>query len=152
MRFRSFSLSVLLVLSGCMFSNISTAEKFREMVDGVNEEARWSRLDLAAQRVHPTYRPTWAQKRSDWGDQVQIADSEVINLKIHDEDDTAESTVVVRWYRYDTMTLQTTTIEQSWDRVDGRFALSNEEIVRGDESLLAGRDEADADADGPDAG
>lgn len=134
---------VILFLPACLFSNLSTAEKFREMVDGVNEEARWSRLDLAIQRVHPEYRAEWRVARSDWGQDIQIADSEVTSLQIQDDDETAKSTVVVRWYRYDTMTLRTSTVEQSWERLGGHFALAEEEIVQGDEEIFFIPEEAE---------
>lgn len=142
----SLLLAVLAAAPACIFSNMGTAEKFREMVDGVNEEARWSRLDLAMQRVHPTYRSAWRVARTDWGSQIQIADSEVTNLRIEESEEKAQSTVVVRWYRYDTMTLHTSTVQQTWERVGGTFALKEEEVVQGNEEIFFVPEEPETEA------
>ncbi len=123
--------------SGCLLANVSTAEKLREAVEGTNSQARWGRLDLAAQRVHPLYREAWAEVRKEWGEELQIAGSEVASLQLDADQDGATSQVEVEWYRFDTMTLRHSTIEQRWERVEGSFALLSEEIVDGDEGLLA---------------
>ena len=138
---------VVLVLGagGCLLSNVSTAEKLREAVEGANSEARWGRLDLASQRVHPSYRAAWASARRDWQDEVQIADSEVTSLRLDDDQTGAVSMIVVEWYRYDTMTLRESTIRQTWDRVGGTFALLSEEVVDGDEELFAEPEEPEED-------
>ena len=133
-------------LGGCLLANVSTAEKLREAVEGANSEARWGRLDLASQRVHPSYREAWASARRDWQEDVQIADSEVTSLRLDDEQDGAVSMVVVEWFRYDTMTLRKSTVRQTWDRVGGTFALKSEEVVDGDEELFA-EPEIDEEAD-----
>lgn len=140
------SLLLLVALPACMLQNISTGQKFREMVDGVNEEARWNRLDLASTRVHPSYRAAYRMSHREWGDDIQIADSEVTDLQIQDDQDTAQSVVTVSWYRYDTMTLHATRLQQSWERMDGRFLLAGEEVVDGEASLLADPPEAEEDA------
>jgi hypothetical protein len=123
--------------SGCLFQNIGTAERLRDAVDGVNDSARWSRLDLAVQRVHPAYRTEYMKARHRWGRSIQIADSEVLNMRIAEGDDEAVSVVAVSWYSYDTMTLHQSVIRQEWKRLSGEYALHAEIVVDGDDYLLA---------------
>jgi hypothetical protein len=127
---------VLVFLSGCVFQNASLAQKLRDAVEGINEQARWSRFDLAVENVTPTYRPEYAALRHKWGRSIQIADTEVVQMRLADDRGGAVSVVVVQWYSYDTMTLRQTTIRQQWDRSGDRFALASERVVAGDETLL----------------
>jgi hypothetical protein len=127
---------LLLFLSSCVFQNAGLSERLRDAVEGINDQARWSRFDLAVENVAPTYRPEYAALRHKWGRSIQIADTEVVQMRLSQERDGAVSLVIVQWYSYDTMTLRQTTIRQKWDRAGDRFALASEEIVAGDETLL----------------
>jgi len=123
-------------LAGCMFQNVSTGERLRDAVTGINDEMRWSRMDLAIQRVHPTFKEEYAQTHYRWGEIIQIADMDLLNVQLEEDGDAAMSIVAVSWYRYDTMTLHRTVIRQQWVLVGGAFALEAERVLNGEERLL----------------
>src|SRR5688500_1983118 len=92
-------LSLALASSGCLVQHMQPAERLRESVIALNDEARWTRMDLAAERVSPEYRERWTKNHHDWGRGIQIGDMELVDLKI-DEQDNATSIVSISWYRY----------------------------------------------------
>jgi hypothetical protein len=125
------------VLGGCFLMNVQADERLRESVYGLNEEARWGRIDLALERVSPAYQGKFARRRALWGRRIQIADSDMTHLKLDDDKDKATSLVAVSWYDYATMTVHQTLVQQHWKRVDIRYMLTDERVLDGDPALLA---------------
>lgn len=123
-------------LPGCLLQNISASESLRDSVVGLNDELRWQRMDLAVDRVAPGFRSQFLQSHQRWGRDVQVADTELLRVRIDDESGNATSLVAVRWYSMRTMTLHQTTMEQSWERAGRHFVLTDESIVEGDERIL----------------
>lgn len=128
---------VTLVLCGCMFQNIAPTERLGDAVNGINDETRWGRVDLAAQRVDPRFRSRFSASHARWGRQIQIADSEVTQMTLAEDGDTAISVVAVSWYQLDGMDLRVSVLEQKWKRSGNAFVLSRERVVDGDQELLA---------------
>src|SRR6478672_3886228 len=97
---RLVCLSIALAsLSGCILQNLGTEERLRDAVVGYNDECRWGRIDLAAQRVMPAYRDRFRLSHHNWGRDYQIADSEIVHVETSgEEQEDAISTVIVRWY------------------------------------------------------
>jgi hypothetical protein len=122
--------------SGCVFQNISSGELLRDSVVGLNDAARWARLDLAAERVSPEFRARFVGSRRGWGRRLQIADVEMLDLRLHDDGDHATSEVEVSWYALTTMTLHSTVLRQQWEKEGMGFVLTGEEILGGDRALL----------------
>ncbi|MCA9581849.1 MAG: hypothetical protein KC416_08640 [Myxococcales bacterium] len=126
--------------SGCMFQSLTPAAQLRDAVQDLNESARWSRLDLAQQRVARTYTARFMHSRSEWGKRVQIADLDVKALK-YDEDD-CESLVSISWYNQADMTLRNSVLKQTWEKDGTKFALVSESVVEGDKTILVASAEA----------
>lgn len=136
-----------------MLQNTSKPERLRDAVQGMSEESRWGRIDLARQRVLPQYRADFEAARAHWGKKVQIADVEVVAMKLNDGDakdilreqgtseeeleklPDATSSVQYAWYGQD-MVLRTTVIAQRWQHSMGNFYLLDEEVVDGERMLL----------------
>ncbi len=148
-------LGATLLFTGCMLQNTSKPERLRDAVQGLNEESRWGRVDLARQRVTPKYRATFEVARSKWGKDIKIADVEVVAMKIHESDSEeqalreqglseeeiealpdATSRVQYAWYDQRDMVLRTTLVEQTWNHGMGNFYLVEERVVDGEASLL----------------
>ncbi len=152
---RTVSLLLAVALSGCMLGNLSQSEKLREAVNGYNEEVRWTRLDLAVQRVAPAHRATFRLHHMGWGRDIQLADVEVMGMNVAGEDvEQATSTVAYRWYDHRDMLMAETLVLQTWERTRGNFYLTSEEHLEGDPGLLRDppeepEDDADAAADAP---
>lgn len=134
---RAFLVLVPLLFSACMFTGVSAEERLRDAVVGINDEMRWNRIDLAAQRVAPPYRGHYRLSHHSWHRDFQIADTEIIHVEVGEERATATSMVTVRWYDQRTMLLAETTLRQKWTKVVGGYVLINEEVASGNERLLA---------------
>lgn len=144
MRRIACSLSLVL-LGGCLMQNIAPSERLRDAVVGLNDEARWSRMDLATMRVAPAFRSAWARSHRDWGRNVQIGDVELLDVRIDDATGDAVSLVAVSWYSYDTMTLQRTVLRQEWESAGREYVLANEVVIEGSAALLAAEPEPERD-------
>ncbi|MGF1469262.1 MAG: hypothetical protein ACFCGT_24330 [Sandaracinaceae bacterium] len=125
----------LLALPGCVLANMSRTQNLQDQVHGLNDEAHWSRLDLAVQRVAPPYRPVFALRRAAWGRGITVAASEVSGIRMEGEEG-ATSTVDYQWYDDRTMLVYETTVEQHWQAEGVSFLLASEEVVRGNADLL----------------
>jgi hypothetical protein len=142
-RLRSWQKAALFVLtafvgSGCFMANMSPAKKIGDTVHDLNDQARWGRLTDAALLVDPSYRQQFIKDHQRWGDDIQLADSEVLQVQIATDAEHASALVNYSWYAMDTMTLRQTTVRQRWSAVSGGYALMSEAVVRGDPSLLVG--------------
>ena len=128
---------VTLLLGGCLFQNVSAEERLRDAVVGLNDEARWYRLDLAAQRVAAPFQGIFRATHYAWGRSIQIADSEIVHVEVAGEDrDQATSWVAIRWYRPNSLYLVDSTLKQEWRKVPGGYVLTAETVVDGSEDLL----------------
>jgi len=133
-----------LVAAGCSMGSMSSGNQLRESIVAVNDALRWSRMDIAMQRVDPDYAELFVQRRQRWGQRVQLADQELLNIRMADDGEHATSTVAWSWYAYDTMTMQQTVIEQRWRKAHGTFVLIGENVLQGDPDLLRTRATEDA--------
>jgi hypothetical protein len=126
-----------LSLPGCMLASQTPAAKLREQVQSMNEEARWSRMDLAQERATPKYQPAFVAKRAAWGKKVSIGDLEIVQMVMAEDGKSAESIVSMSWYNLSDMTLRSSTVKQSWKAVGLAFSLDNETVIDGDTTLFA---------------
>lgn len=134
---RALCLLLALSFAGCVFNNVSAEEKLRDSVVGLNDEVRWNRLDLATMRVAAPFRLQFRATHHGWHRDLQIADSEIVQVRVADEDrDEATSFVTVSWYDMRSMILRSTTLKQEWRRTINGYVLVSEEVTDGDERLL----------------
>ena len=132
--------------SGCIFQHLSPEAQLTDEAHAYNDEVRWARIDLAAQRVHPDYRATFLTSHAAWGTDIQIADVDMTNVTFDDGQTTATTRVQVAWYDQRTMEVTGTVLTQHWQMTENGFRLDDETIVAGDEGLLTFPEE-DEDAD-----
>lgn len=154
-------LALLALAQGCIFNNVSTEETLRDAVVGLNDEVRWNRMDLATQRVAPTFRTAFSLTHHDWHEGMQIADSEIIHVQVGEDKEDAKAFIKIRWYDQRTMLVAETTLEQKWKKVGRNFVLIGEEVRAGDPRLIQlpegvtldaeDGDEDDADAESEDS-
>jgi len=126
-----------LLLSGCIFGNMSSEERLRDSVIDLNDQARWARIDLALAQVAPALRDEYRATHHGWGRAIRVADTEILGVEVGADHAEATSTVAVRWYSTDTMTLAETTLHQKWQRAIGGYQLIEETVAEGDPRLLA---------------
>jgi len=127
---------LILAFSGCFMANNSPAKKISDSVRDMNENARWGRIGDASLYVDTSYRNTFLSAHQDWGSEIEVADTEVVQVQIAPDEEHASAIVSYSWYATDTMTLHQTTVRQRWSAVGSGYALFSEAIVKGDPRLL----------------
>jgi len=122
--------------SGC--ATATASKKFSEAVENMNKAARWGEIRQAASMVDPAYRTAFTTTHADWGSLIQVADSEVMQLDLAPDQDSAVAVVSYDWYLMSAMTLHKSVVRQSWTRRpdSSDFGLSGETVVKGDKRLL----------------
>jgi hypothetical protein len=125
------------LLSACLLANIGADKKVSDAVQSLNEQARWGRVNDASLLVQPDYRDAFIDRRRNWGDGVQLADIEVLNIKLASDSEHASATVSYSWYAMNDMTLHVTTLNQAWTARKSSFALESETVTQGDPGLFS---------------
>lgn len=126
-----------IILVSCIFQNLSPTEKLRDAVIGYNDACRWNRLDLAVLMVDPPLRPKFRAEHHLWGKDIQIADSEILQVQVVGKESiTAAATVAYHWYDQRGMTIAETVVLQRYEKRKGGYAVIGEEVVSGDPRLL----------------
>lgn len=130
------SITVTLALSGCLIENMAPVRALTDQVYAINDEARWSRIDLATERVDPAYRETYLRSHRQWGHDIRIADTDTTHVTLSRDNEAAISLVTIAWYDQRTMELYQSVIRQRWRHSEHGFRLDQEVIVGGREELL----------------
>lgn len=136
---RTSLLATAVLLSGCMLiDNIAPQARLTDTVHELNDEVRWGRIDLAAQRVAGTHRAAFIAQHREWGRDIRLADVEVTGMEMNLPDGSSASTVTYGWIDERTMELRTTSVRQRWVGEGEGFVLASETIIGGEPELLAG--------------
>jgi hypothetical protein len=123
-------------MCACFLANAGADKKVGDAVQNLNNQARWGRISDAALLVQPDYRQTFLNQHERWGTDIQLADTEVMNIQLASDAKNASAFVTYSWYAMTDMTLHETTLRQLWKSHNNTFALASESVVRGDPSLL----------------
>jgi hypothetical protein len=133
---RTWALLLMFGVSGCMMANTSPTRKITDSVQNLNENTRWGRIGDAALLVEPAYRDTFVSAHQGWGNDIQLADTEIVHVQMASDAEHASAIVNYSWYAMDTMTLHETTIRQRWSAHSGGYVLTSEAVIKGDARLL----------------
>jgi hypothetical protein len=128
------AITLALALTGCLGSSTPGA-RAQEAASELNVNARFGRMEMAAEHVAPAQREAFLARRKAWGGSVRVADYELAGLRMHGKTD-AESFVRVAWYRIEQGDLRTTTLKQSWHDFKGTWQLVGEDRADGDIGLF----------------
>jgi hypothetical protein len=135
MRFALAAASLSLFALGCPLGGQSKPARAQEAALELNLNARFGRMELAAEHVAPKARDQFFDRRKGWGNNIRVADYDLTGLKMRGEDD-AETYVKVAWYRANEGDLRVTTLKQKWHDFKGDWKLTEEQRVDGDLGLL----------------
>jgi hypothetical protein len=139
---RELGLIMCVLLGGCMLDEQGPGKKLTEAVREMDKATRWGQTAEAARMVDATYRERFISNHVAWGQQIQLGDSEVVNIEIVPSGETATAMMQYQWYLSDAMTLHQTVVRQRWTRADNNgYALISEAIVQGDARLFAANPE-----------
>ena len=137
MRLRLFGLALGLSLwNACFLAGASVDKKVGDTVYNLNNQARWGRISDASLLVDADYREAFLDRHRLWGNEIQLADSEIVNIQIASDGSQANAFVTYSWYAMNDMTVHETTLQQLWRARDSHFTLNSEVVVRGDPTLL----------------
>lgn len=120
---------------GCALAGQSKPARAQEAAQELNLNARFGRMELAAEHVAPKAREQFFDRRKLWGGAVRVADWELAGLRMQGESD-AETTVRIAWYRVNEGDLHVTTLKQKWHDYAGGWKLTEETRVDGELGLL----------------
>jgi len=120
---------------GCPLGGQSKPARAQEAALELNMNARFGRMEIAAERVAPKARDAFFDRRKGWGGTIRVADYDLTGLRMQGEDD-AETFVKVAWYRANQPDLRVTTLKQKWHDFKGDWKLTEEQRVDGDLGLL----------------
>jgi hypothetical protein len=122
--------------AGCLLESATAQKKFSDTVEQMNKDARWGQLGQAARLVDPAYRAQFTSNHAGWGELIQVADSEVVQLDLASDKESAIAVITYEWYLTSAMTLHQSVVRQRWSKHRGRFGLLSEVVVKGDPRLL----------------
>ncbi|MFO0685912.1 MAG: hypothetical protein U0234_27885 [Sandaracinus sp.] len=130
---------VVLFLGGCtLMQNLRPENRLADIVYQFNDETRWHRIDLAAQRCAGRYRLPFVRSHARWGHDIAIGDAEVTNLALGTGENgaDAQSLVTYQWIDNATMELHSTTVRQDWHGEGEGFQLIAELVVAGEPEIF----------------
>lgn len=127
---------LIVTFSGCA-GHLGARKQLADAVQQVSEAARWGRSGAILGVVSPGYRARFVASRSMWGDDVQMADAEVMEVHLQDGQPTATAVVSYSWYQISTMSLHRTVVQQDWVWKHDTYRLRGEQVVSGDPELFA---------------
>jgi len=132
----AFAAAVSVLLSGCALASQSKPARAQETALELNLNARFGRMELAAEHVAEPARAAFFDKRRGWGTSIRVADYDMTGLRMLKNDEDCETTVRVAWFRAAENDLQTTTLKQKWHDFKGAWKLTEETRIDGAIGLL----------------
>ena len=132
----AFAAAVSVLLSGCALASQSKPARAQETALELNLNARFGRMELAAEHVAEPARAAFFDKRRAWGTSIRVADYDMTGLRMLKNDEDCETTVRVAWFRAAENDLQTTTLKQKWHDFKGAWKLTEETRIDGAIGLL----------------
>lgn len=119
------------------------AAKAQEVAHDFNMNARFGRMELAAENIDPKVREDILRSRAKWGGEIRLADMELAGLKPRDKrHEDVEVSVRIAWYRPAEGELKSTLLVQRWHGERGAYKLVEERREDGDVGLLGEVSEA----------
>ena len=111
------------------------AQKASEAARELNWDARWGKMQEAILRSAKDNRDTFMKHRAGWHTTLNIVDTELASLDMHDATH-ATVQVDVSWNFVDDPTFRVTRLTQSWSDAEGKGVMLSEERVSGDLGLF----------------
>jgi hypothetical protein len=119
-----------------MLENLSPTARLNDAIQGMNDAARWGRIDLAVQYIEPAYHDRFLKIRRGWNRRIKVADADLVGIQMVPDQDVAVARIAFSWYRLESMTLHHTVVRQVWNEHDDGYLLGSENVVEGDGTLF----------------
>jgi hypothetical protein len=123
--------------SGCTLANLTPQARFSEAAYTLNDASRWGQVDLALQHVSPRYQARFTERHREWGENVSIADVDLVRMQVAEDRQSATSEISLNWFDDGGVMVKSSVISQKWETEHGKFKLVDEKVRRGDPSVFA---------------
>ena len=122
---------------GCTLQNLSPQARMQESVYTLNDASRWNQLEAAAKNVSLKYQTLFRQRRSTWGEAVNVAEIDLVFMQLAEDKESAISEISLSWTDATGVHLHRSNVTQKWANESGSFRLVDETINKGDPALFA---------------
>jgi hypothetical protein len=126
-----------LFMTGCTLQNLSPQARMQESVFMFNDASRWNQLEAAAKSVSPSYQAQFRERRSLWGETVNVAEVDLVFMQLAQDKESAISEIALSWTDATGVHLHRSHVTQKWANEHGNFRLVDETISKGDQALFA---------------
>lgn len=133
----ALALVISTLAAGCSLGTMSPRARFSESAYTLNDAARWGQVEIAVSHVAAPYQERFRERRRDWGERINVAEVELLNMRLNEDKQGGLSEVSVSWYENSTLVLHRSVIAQRWTRERGAFRLVDEVIAKGDRGVFA---------------
>ncbi len=130
-------LALLLLLTGCTLQNLTPQARMQESVYTLNDASRWNQLEAAQRNVSTKYQARFRNRRSRWGEAVNVADIDLVFMQLAQDKNSAVSEISLSWTDASGVYLHRSNITQRWAKEGGTYRLIDESITKGDPALFA---------------
>jgi hypothetical protein len=128
---------ISLSVSGCTLANLTPQARFSEAAHTLNDASRWGQVDLALEHVSPRYMARFNERHREWGEEVSIAEVDLVRMQVAPDRKSATSEISLSWFNDGGVMIKSSTISQKWEAEHGKFKLIDEAVRRGDPRVFA---------------
>jgi hypothetical protein len=125
------------LIAGCTLTQLSPSARLSESVYQLNDMSRWGQVDMAVAAVSAKYKTLFRARRKEWGENIAIAEVELLFQQMAPDKESGVSEVAMSWTEANGVILRKSYITQRWANERGTFRLVEEAIKKGDPSLFA---------------
>jgi hypothetical protein len=130
---KMFSLSLALIMSfGCGASRLKRANHLLDDVRRYHDGIRWGKLAQAAVRLPPAERDAFVNEREELGEDLRIADYELVRVRYVKGQMRAKVRVQYIWHLDSRGIVHKTWADQMWERLGKRWILRDEHRAHGE--------------------
>jgi hypothetical protein len=118
------------MLSACG-SGQTKADRLKESIFYFNEGVRWGRVQDVMARIDPESVDHFVEMHKEFGAALQVTNYEIINTILSPDENKADVTVQITWYRIDQMEVMKTVLVQHWEHREREWLVISEEYRAG---------------------
>jgi hypothetical protein len=104
----------------------------RENLVRFNEGVRWGRLQDVMPYLYSENAEHFVETHKEFGKEIQLSDYEIINVTMMAENEKADASIQITWYRLSEMVVKTTILVQHWEKRGQDWMMIAEEIRSGE--------------------
>lgn len=129
------AVALAFALNGCLLTGVSPLTRVSDAARETNMATRFGQMDLALGHVAAQARPTFIERRAQWGQGVRILEVELSAIHIVDEEH-ASVVVDVSWTSLTDSLLRSTQLTQEWENQKAGWVLTRERRLSGELGLF----------------